>query len=90
MGALLFSFSMKESSPHRPLLQGSTLHFLNEGVDGGSTLQFLNEGVDDGGSTLQFLNEGVEDLGERTRGSMEDLERGPYNPQRQRLKIIDN
>ena len=65
MGALLLlTFSMKESSPHRPLLQGSTLHFLNEGVDdGGSTLHFLNEGVDDGGSTLHFLNEGVDDGG---------------------------
>ena len=64
MGALLITFSMKESSPHRPLLQGSTLHFRNEGVDdGGSTLHFLNEGVDDGGSTLHFLNEGVDDGG---------------------------
>ena len=32
MGALQFTFSMKESSPHRPSLQRSTLHFLNEVV----------------------------------------------------------
>ena len=62
MGALLFTFSAEESSPHHPLLHGlSTLHFLNERVDDrGSTLHFLNEGVDDGGS-LHFLNEGVDD-----------------------------
>ena len=64
MGALLFTSSMKESSPHRPSLQRSILHFLSEGMD-------------DCGFTLH------------TRGSMEDLERGPYNPQRQRMKISE-
>ena len=40
MGAVLFTFSKKESDGV------STLHFLNEGVDdGSSTLHFLNEGV---------------------------------------------
>ena len=39
---------------------GSTLHFLDEGMeDGGSNLHFLDEGMEDGCSTLHFLNEGV-------------------------------
>ena len=59
MGALLlFTFSMKENSPHHPILQRSTLHSLNERVDRSSILHFLNERVDDGGSILHFLNEG--------------------------------